>query len=829
MQVILKPVTHDELGEIIVKDDLFPIGRYESPFSEYDTSYIEKLSRRHARIFEQDGIVYIADLGSLNGTTVNGKSVDSTPVRLKRGDEICFTSYLCYRIDILGVSASIEAKEPATPHVQLVLKPQKHQLLLEPIVVSRFPFLINKTSDVFSRYKDSLPSEINYLSRRHAHIFLKEKDIYVEDLGSTNGTFVCGAPLEEHARKLRDGDTIAFGGETFLYTVCLYSAEQDAAAPAGENSEHVTGTAHTVDDVTRTTFVSSANSFLDIFCSEADDEEARQQDGESVAGTDKPDSGKETGSGSGFFHRSRTMLSEVRNAFSDKDNGGSGKFWFVAAAAAAAAVIIISIVYFSDVSTREISDLLVSGDYEEAAVKANHYLELHPDNQKITALATQAALKQVVPDWVDYIIAGKFTAAESAIQQGVRLSYANPQGQQLFDVLTWVTQLEQFSSDRDSPDSPVIMFEEEDSIKELVAWWDEDPKNRRRSLGTISRYVPEFMHYRQQAFSHLRVLQNQQSLFVAAIDRLVVQVRDALGNSNAQSLGSVLSDFESRYPRIRGVGALHRDLEKYLPIESDLQGQYWVKARQAVNLTVFETPVFQDWIGRVATDQLPTDTIMNRYNQSLADWQLGKTESTLAELEDLAADRWGEVAQRSLQHRQQVISDFDQLKPAKGKAGYDRQLLNFYRTLNPVEDIYFADAVADELQLYRSKALNDAARQYTTAETSWKEYLAGGGIRGLHRLEASVSGAYRRLAAQLSVAYDAISKTMEIHSLLKHDASPQQHSLYADISNEVKLQRQSLNELEMVLEPSLKTAKLGLLPHPKEAFLDTAADQQGEQ
>ena len=146
MQVILKPVTHDELGEIIVKDDLFPIGRYETPFSEYDTRYVEKLSRRHARIFEQDGVVYIADLGSLNGTTVNGVSVDSTPVRLQRGDEICFTGYLCYHIDILGMSASHVPEEPPTPPVQLVLKPQKQQSLLEPIVVTRFPFLINKTS-----------------------------------------------------------------------------------------------------------------------------------------------------------------------------------------------------------------------------------------------------------------------------------------------------------------------------------------------------------------------------------------------------------------------------------------------------------------------------------------------------------------------------------------------------------------------------------------------------------------------------------------------------------------------------------------------------------
>jgi hypothetical protein len=519
------------------------------------------------------------------------------------------------------------------------------------------------------------------------------------------------------------------------------------------------------------------------------------------------------------------MFFEVRNAFSDKDKSGSGKVWLVAVAIIG---IVMVLAYFSDRSTREVSDLLERGAYEGAAVKANRYLEMHPDDQKITDLATQAALKQVVPDWVEHVTAGEFMAAESAIEQGFRLSYANPQGQQLFAELTWVTRLEQFISDRGGPDSPVTIFEDEDSINELVGWWDEDPKSRRRSLGAISQYVPEFTDYRQQVFSHLRALQNQQSLSIAAIERLVEQVRAALRNGNAQSLREVLSDFESRYPRIRGVGILHRDLDSYLPVEIELQRRNWIKARQTVNRTNFETQIFQDWIGLVSREQLPTDAITNRYDQALAHWQQGNTESGLAELEGLAGERWGEDAERSLQHKQQVISDFNQLKQASGQAGYGRQLLSFYRTLDPAEDTYFAEAVAEELQLYRSKALDDAARQYTTARKSWKEYLAGGGIRGLHRLEAKVSESYRRLAAQLSRAYIAMSKSMEIHKLLKTEAGPEREELYADISNEVKLQRQSLNELEMVLEHSLRTAKLGLLPVPEGVRQDSADGRQGE-
>ncbi len=825
MQVILKPMAHEELGEIIVKDDLFPIGRYETPFSEYDAKYVEKLSRRHARIFEQDGAVYIADLGSLNGTTVNGASVDTIPLRLQRGDEICFTAYLCYQIDILGVSSSHVPEEPPLSPVQLVLKPQKQQSVLEPIVVTQFPFLINKTSDVFSRYKDVLSNEINYISRRHAHIFLKGKDVYVEDLGSTNGTFVCGAPLEEHARKLQDGDVIAFGGETFLYTVYLHTVADDTTAASGDASELLSGMSGHVDDVTRTTFVSSANSFLDIFCAETDCGAAGTQGQQHAAAAEQTAAGDGMTSGSGRVYRLRTMLGEVRNAFTDNDKGASGKVWL---AAVATAGIVVLAIYFSDRSTREISDLLERGAYESAALKANQYLELHPDDPQITDLATRAVLKQVVPDWVDSVTAGEFEAADSALQQGVQLSYASPQGLQLFDVLAWVTRLEQFISKRGNPDSPVILFKDEDTINDLLAWWELDPEGRRRSLGTISQNVPEFMAYRQQLFSYLRALQSQQSLSIAAIDRLVEQLRDALRKGEAQALHKVLTDFESRYPRIDGIDAVRRDLDRYLPVERDLQGHNWVSARQTLKQTDFETPLFNDWVGVVVNEQLPTDSVMERYAQALADWQTGNSERAVAELAILSGERWGEVAERKLQHLRQVIGDFKQLDLARGKPGYDRQLLSFYRTLNPEEDIYFSAAVAEDFQLYQSKALADAAKQSALAEESWNAYLAAGRIRGLHRLEAEVSDTYRQQAARLSTAYNAMSNSMDIHELLEADADQQRVELYADISREVRLQRQSLNELEMVLDHSLRTGKLELLPVPDSTRHDSADPYQGE-
>jgi pSer/pThr/pTyr-binding forkhead associated (FHA) protein len=45
------------------------------------------VSQVHARVFDRDGDAYVEDLGSTNGTSVNGNPIEE-PTRLKRGDQV---------------------------------------------------------------------------------------------------------------------------------------------------------------------------------------------------------------------------------------------------------------------------------------------------------------------------------------------------------------------------------------------------------------------------------------------------------------------------------------------------------------------------------------------------------------------------------------------------------------------------------------------------------------------------------------------------------------------------------------------------------------------
>ncbi len=80
--VVLRPLSHPELADIRIDENLFPIGRAEAPFDSCAPEAVAQLSRRHARIFTEHGAVYLADLDSKNGTSVNGVEVRQKPAQL---------------------------------------------------------------------------------------------------------------------------------------------------------------------------------------------------------------------------------------------------------------------------------------------------------------------------------------------------------------------------------------------------------------------------------------------------------------------------------------------------------------------------------------------------------------------------------------------------------------------------------------------------------------------------------------------------------------------------------------------------------------------------
>jgi pSer/pThr/pTyr-binding forkhead associated (FHA) protein len=813
MQLILKPISQPGLDEIIVNDTLFAIGRHEEPFIGYDSRLITRLSRRHARIFEQDGVVYLADLGSLNGTTVNGQAVGKIPVKLQPGAEVCFAG-LCYQIEILGAAAKRVSQRSGAVPVMLVLKPENPGSPLEPIVVSQFPFLVNKKSEVFARYSEQLPDQLKYISRRHAHIFLRNDSLYIEDLGSTNGTYVSGTRLEEHARPLGTGDVIALGGECFVYRVELVF--EDTEAPRqGLDPTHMATQVPGIEDITRTTFVTSANSFLDIFCID-DAGAAGDPDVASLpAKGEGPDAGAAASGPTRVWlaplQRIRSSLREVRSALAEDAPRQRRRLWpagvlLVAAAGVAATV------YMTTEAERNISGLIEAGEYRQAAVAANAYLETHRDDKDVGELATEAMLKATAPAWTRLVMSGDYAAARDMLASARRWSTYNAAAVPLVDSMQWVTDMEQFITGRGGPDAPIVMFEQEDKVNALLDWWETDPNAHHRSLGAIVREAPGFAELRSRVISHQRALQSHKDLEFTAIDRLRQTLDEKLKSDRAGDLGEVLADFERRYPHIEGTGKLNSDLDRYLGIEAQIRSRDWLQASESLSAADFQTPPFRARAAFIAGNLLPGGDVVDKYREASRAWRDGEFELANRLLQELTATRWPEPAERQLQRHAKLRGDYAQLQAARGTPGYDEQLLAFYSALDPAQDSYYIGAVKGDFEAHREKALARAQQAFKDARSSWQKYSDQGGIRGQQRLESGISPAFRSLATTLSQAYQDASYGRKLYGLLHAGYPAEWDTLYSQIVREVGLQRRSLTELSMVLEPSLKQAKLQLIP-----------------
>ena len=56
-----------------------------------------------------------------------------------------------------------------------------------------------------------------HLSKTHARIFLRDGNFFIEDLGSTNGSYLNGRKLPRQAIRLKDTDKLTFGKISFIF------------------------------------------------------------------------------------------------------------------------------------------------------------------------------------------------------------------------------------------------------------------------------------------------------------------------------------------------------------------------------------------------------------------------------------------------------------------------------------------------------------------------------------------------------------------------------------------------------------------------------------
>lgn len=180
-----------------------------------------KVSRRHAQITSENGTLTIEDLGSTNGTQVDGTKLNPGEKRNLRGGEQISFGGLELRLAMPG-----EAGANATA---VVSSNKTAAMTVAPAVEKPYAVLVGdgreiplkKGMNTFGRKADndvSIPDP--YVSGRHGVIELADDGVFLTDIGSTNGTMLNDAKLAPNMRTaLTPDDVIRLGALEFRVRV----------------------------------------------------------------------------------------------------------------------------------------------------------------------------------------------------------------------------------------------------------------------------------------------------------------------------------------------------------------------------------------------------------------------------------------------------------------------------------------------------------------------------------------------------------------------------------------------------------------------------------
>lgn len=226
-------VTQDkkQLAKAAIDADVFVVGRT----ADCNLRIEEPLaSRQHFEIVRDRGRYLIQDRGSRNGTTLNGEKLTAKR-ELKDGDEIGVggtrLKFVCDAVPDAGEEVDEDATRAAAPEdfakkmpgQQIQQKKEKGALeyklrVLEgPSAGATFRDWEGKLTLGRALDNHVVLMDDDLISGHHAHIVQTGAEFFVEDLGSSNGTFLNGIKVQRE--RLAAGGKIKIGKAILVFDV----------------------------------------------------------------------------------------------------------------------------------------------------------------------------------------------------------------------------------------------------------------------------------------------------------------------------------------------------------------------------------------------------------------------------------------------------------------------------------------------------------------------------------------------------------------------------------------------------------------------------------
>ncbi len=203
------------------------------------------VSLNHAKIIMRKGKVYIRDLESTNGVFVNGEKISIEKGRvISPGDEIKIGMYR-FSLEEYNQDKDIDN----TMFMPGIIEAARFTLLRKGDSGKEMEFSVTNRPITIGRGEgNTIVLGDPGVSLNHAKILMRQNNVYVRDLESTNGVFVNGLKIStKRGQIVYPGDEIKIG--TCLFVLELHGEDEGAEntmliapEPADRNEEELTET-----------------------------------------------------------------------------------------------------------------------------------------------------------------------------------------------------------------------------------------------------------------------------------------------------------------------------------------------------------------------------------------------------------------------------------------------------------------------------------------------------------------------------------------------------------------------------------------------------------
>lgn len=180
-----------------------------------------RASRRHAQVTNTNGTLVLEDLGSTNGTKVDGTALASGEKRTLMGGEKVSFGGILLQLSLPGSKGGNTTQVFASNKTAAISSAPKKEVPPAMLVGEGREIPLRTGVNNFGRKAEcDVQIADPYVSGKHGQIEITEQGVFITDTGSTNGTMLNDAKLSPNMRTaMTPEDVIRLGSMEFMVKV----------------------------------------------------------------------------------------------------------------------------------------------------------------------------------------------------------------------------------------------------------------------------------------------------------------------------------------------------------------------------------------------------------------------------------------------------------------------------------------------------------------------------------------------------------------------------------------------------------------------------------